>query len=212
MTTTALLLVAFMLVAAVVDWFAVAARNRPVEYVAKPATMALLIGVALALEPASTGARAWFVAALTLGLAGDALLMLPDQRRFFIGGLAAFLVGHLAFVAGLFTAGVEGPGLLVGLAVVVVAVATVGRQVYRSVARERPELLGPVAAYIAVISLMVLAAFGTRSGLAIVGALSFYASDALVAFNRFGASRAWMPVTIMVTYHLGQLGLVLSLV
>jgi hypothetical protein len=45
-----------------------------------------------------------------------------------------------------------------------------------------------------------------------VGASLFFASDSLIAWNRFVRPRAWAPVAIMVTYHLGQAGLVTSLV
>ena len=50
----------------------------------------------------------------------------------------------------------------------------------------------------------------TRS--AIVGAGLFYVSDALIAWNRFVAETRHGRVAIMVTYHLAQVGLVLSLV
>jgi uncharacterized membrane protein YhhN len=44
-----------------------------------------------------------------------------------------------------------------------------------------------------------------------VGAVLFYASDALIAWNRFVQPRPWMPLAIIVTYHVGQAALVLSL-
>ncbi|MEJ7584733.1 MAG: hypothetical protein WKF43_11780 [Acidimicrobiales bacterium] len=48
------LLLAGTLVAAGANWVAVATGNRRLEYIAKPATMVLLIGVALSIErPAS---------------------------------------------------------------------------------------------------------------------------------------------------------------
>ena len=50
-----------------------------------------------------------------------------------------------------------------------------------------------------------------RDRLAAAGALSFYASDALIGFNRFVGSAPWMPLAIIATYHLGQMGLVTSL-
>jgi hypothetical protein len=37
------------------------------------------------------------------------------------------------------------------------------------------------------------------------------ASDSLIAWNRFVKPLSWAPVVIMVTYHMGQTGLVLSL-
>ena len=96
-----------------------------------------------------------------------------------------------------------------GLAVVVVAIATVGRRVVTGVAAgDHQELVGPVIAYLVVISAMVVSACGTTAAWAIVGALLFYASDATLAWNRFLEQRRFGPLAVMVTYHLGQAGLV----
>jgi hypothetical protein len=40
----------------------------------------------------------------------------------------------------------------------------------------------------------------------------FVASDSVLGWRQFVGSSRWMPVTIMVTYHLGQAGLVASLI
>jgi uncharacterized membrane protein YhhN len=210
MTGVAFLLLAFAGVAAVGDWFAVARETKALEYLCKPLTMVLLIGAALALDPADPTVRTWFVIALALSLAGDVFLMLP--RDLFVFGLAAFLLGHLAYVVGMHVDGVSGGRFLVGIVVVVVAVLVIGTRILRGVrAGPEPALAGPVVAYMSVISLMVASAIGTGNGAAIVGASSFYASDALIAWNRFLAELRHGHVAIMVTYHLGQLGLVLSL-
>jgi len=37
------------------------------------------------------------------------------------------------------------------------------------------------------------------------------ASDSVLGWRQFVADARWMPVTIMITYHLGQAGLVASL-
>jgi uncharacterized membrane protein YhhN len=68
-----------------------------------------------------------------------------------------------------------------------------------------------VLAYMAVISLMVVSAIGTGHPAAIVGAGLFYASDSLIAWNRFLRASRRGQVAVMVTYHLAQVGLVLSL-
>jgi uncharacterized membrane protein YhhN len=78
-------------------------------------------------------------------------------------------------------------------------------------AGDEPELAGPVVAYMLVISAMVATAVGTGHAAAIAGAASFYASDALIAWNRFLRATRHARVVIMVTYHLAQVGLVLSL-
>ena len=209
MNGAALLLLALGMAAALANWIAVGRGAKALEYVAKPLTLALFIGAALALDPADDTVRAWFVLALVLCLVGDIVLMLP--RDLFVFGLAAFLLGHLAYVVGLQLDGQSGRWFVAGLAVVLVGVVVVGVRVVRAVRADGPAMVGPVTAYMAVISLMVACAFGTGDGFAIAGALLFYGSDALIAWNRFVRPAAWAGVVIMVTYHLGQLGLVLSL-
>ncbi len=210
MTGPAFLLLAFAVVAAVGNWLAVAHRNKPVEYLTKPLATALLVGVALALDPREPSMRAWFVAALVLSLLGDVALMVP--RELFVFGLGAFLLGHVAYVAGMHVDGVDGTRFLVGVALAAVAMAVVGTVVLRSVrAGGDPGLAGPVVAYMVVISAMVASAIGVGRPVMVLGAASFYVSDALIAWNRFVRALSWAPVAIMVTYHLAQVCLVLSL-
>ena len=184
--------------------------SQRVEYVAKPATMVLLIAVAVMLDPADGGSRAWFVLGLLLCLAGDVLLMLPSDR--FLHGLAAFLAGHVAYIVGFWARGVQLWALLLGVLVVAVTVAVVARPIVEAVQRdEDPELVGPVLAYIGVISAMVVLAIGTTVAIAIMGGLLFYASDALLAWNRFVRPLPHGRLLVMITYHLAQAALVLSL-
>jgi len=193
-----------------VDWYAVGSGRRRLELVAKPLALVALIAVALALDPADPTVRAWFVGALVFCLAGDVFLL--DGDRWFVPGLAAFLVGHLGYVVGFWVAGVALPGAAVGAAVIAIAVATVGRPVVAAVrSGDEPQLAAPVTAYITVISLMVISAFGTGHPLAAAGASLFFLSDAVLAWNRFVQERRFGPLAIIVTYHLGQIGLVLSL-
>jgi alkenylglycerophosphocholine hydrolase len=102
--------------------------------------------------------------------------------------------------------------LLIGLVIVAVAVVVLGRRIVAGVAEgSEPELVVPVAAYIGAISLMVASAIGTTVALAIVGASLFYVSDALIAWTRFIKDLKWGRLSIIVTYHLAQFALVLSL-
>lgn len=211
MTAQAFLLLSMTLVVAFVDWVAVANDHRRVEYVCKPLTMVLLIATALALDVSSTSVLVAFVTALVFSLVGDVFLMVPGER-WFVFGLGAFLVGHLAYVVGLWCQGVTLGAFVVGLAIVAVAMLVLGLRIVRAVRRgDEPELLVPVAAYIGVISLMVASAIGTKAVFAIAGATLFYCSDALIAWTKFVKDYPWGRVAVMVTYHLGQIGLVLSL-
>ena len=209
-TGVAWLLLGVAAAVAVANWVAVDQGSKPLEYVTKPAVMVALLGVALALDPETSSTRAWFVAGLAFSLAGDVFLMLP--RDLFVPGLASFLVAHVCYVAGFLTEDLTGAGWVAGDVVVAVALATLGRRVLAAVrSGDEPGLTPPVAAYMVVISAMLAAAFATGDPRAIAGAALFYGSDSLIAWNRFVEPLAWAPVAIMVTYHLGQALLVLSL-
>jgi uncharacterized membrane protein YhhN len=196
-------------VAAVVDWVAVGTGRRRLEWAAKPATVAQLVAVAATVDPASGVARAWFVAALLASLAGDVLLMLPGDR--FEAGLVAFLVAHLAYVAGFLADEHHVVPLLAGLVVVGAALGTAGRVVVRAAGRRSARLVGPVAAYAAVLSAMVVAGWSTGEAAALVGTSLFLASDGLLAWGRFVAPAPGGRVAVHATYHAAQAALVLSL-
>ncbi len=211
MTALAGALVAATLVVAVFDWFAVARDEQRLEFVMKPLTMVVLIAAALALDDVDGTARTWFVVALVFSLAGDVFLMVP--RDLFVPGLASFLVGHLAYIVGLRSFETSTGGLVIGLVVVLLAIPVLGLRIAKAVrSSDEPELLAPVIAYMAVISVMVVSASSTGNPVAIAGAVSFYASDALIAWTRFITDFRWGRTAVMVTYHLAQVGLVLSLV
>jgi uncharacterized membrane protein YhhN len=209
-TAAAAVLLGLTLAAAVIDWIAVRHGHQAMVYVFKPLTLVLLTATALALDPDDPTVRTWFVVALVMSLAGDIFLMLPGDL--FVPGLGSFLLAHVAYVVGLAVAGLELSGIGVGLALVAVAMRFVGMPIVAGAARSEPALRPPVFAYMLVISAMLVCAFGTWMPLAIVGALLFYGSDALIGWGRFVEARPWGDLAVMVTYHLGQIFLVLSLV
>jgi uncharacterized membrane protein YhhN len=209
LTTPAVVLLVVAALFAVGDWVARGRHDVRLEYVCKPATLVALIATAVAMSPAhDAGARRdWFVVALACSLVGDVLLMLRTDR--FVAGLAAFLVGHLCYVAGFWTHA-PGAGALAVAAVVVVAVVPVAARILGTL-RHRRQLAVPVALYMVVISVMLATALATGNVLAGVGAVLFVTSDAMIAWNRFVRPFRAAELGIMVTYHLGQAGLVLSL-
>ena len=82
---------------------------------------------------------------------------------------------------------------------------------------DEPELVGPVTAYMLVISAMVACAIGAGHPIGILGAVLFYASDSLIAWNRLVSPDQSGPTSrprlaIITTYHVAQLGFVLSLI
>lgn len=210
MTTAAAVALVAAAVVAPVDWWSRAARRPAVEWVAKPLVTALVVVAALLLDPASSAMRAWFVAGFVLCLAGDVALMLPRER--FVEGLGAFLLGHLAFVAGFWAGGFDALGAGAALVVVaVVALVVAGRPVLAGARRADRRLGGPVAAYLLVIAAMAAAAGFHGDAWGIAGAVAFLVSDALLGWNKFVRPVAWAPVAVMVTYHAALAGLLLSL-
>jgi uncharacterized membrane protein YhhN len=125
--------------------------------------------------------------------------------------LSSFLLAHVAYVVGFAVAGFDTGTALIGLAVVAVAAGTVGVRIIGTVRSAHAALFPPVVVYMTVISAMVLVAFGSKEPVAIAGALLFYCSDSLIAWDRFVAPKRWARPAIMATYHLAQAALVLSL-
>lgn len=195
---------------AVVDWVAVARRPSAIETVAKPLVLVALIVAALVLDPTDDAMRAWFVVALVLSLAGDVFL-LPRVDRF-VAGLGAFLLAHLAYVVGFAVGGVTVAVMPVAaLAVALVAAPLGQRLVAGARASGQGAVVGPVIAYVTVISLMVVAAVASGNVVAMAGALAFMASDAVIGWSRFVRPFVGAPLVIMTTYHVGQALLVVSL-
>ncbi len=202
------------LLLALLDWLAVHFGWRRIGYLTKPAVMLALIGW-LASMGAIHGALIWFLIALVFSLLGDVFLMLPREQ--FLAGLVAFLLAHLAYVIGLNPAPppVNLPALLVAL-----MVGVTGGHLFRTIAaRVPPKMRKPMLAYAGVISLMLLSAFLTlirpdwnpQAGLEVsLGAFLFFLSDTLLAWDRFVRPLKHARLKVRVTYHLGQILLILG--
>ena len=178
----------------------------------KPLTMAIaIVWVAAGARPQGTSGlsdakdRAWLLAALACSLAGDAFLMFED---WFIPGLVAFLLAHLAYIA-LFRRGqpwfARRGALLATLAI--------GGAMYTFLWQGGlpAALRGPVAAYVLVIALMAAQAWGRASVLrepaalqVAVGTGFFMLSDALLATSRFVQPLPLAQLWVLATYYVAQ--------
>lgn len=189
---------------ALVDWYAVARDDRRTETWAKPAVLVSLIAAAVVLGATDSTAGLWLLVALVLGLAGDVFLLGSSDSRFRLG-LAAFLVGHLAYVVCFAEIGLDPPRWAWVAWVVLMSCLLVTRHVAAATyMRGGPALAVPVALYTVVIGAMVILAFDTGEGLIAAGATVFAASDSLLAVDRFVRPRPWARFVVMVTYHVGQ--------
>jgi len=215
------------LILAGVDWLAVARSRKRLEYVFKPATLlTVIVGAGLLTGgPHDAWQARFFLPGLVFSLVGDVFLMLPgveagSPRSYFLPGLVAFLLAHLCYITGLNPTLPPRPAL-----VLLVVVAVIGLTLYRSIAaglrrRGRTALLVPVALYSLVLSLMLLSAWATlfrpewtplRRGLVVVGGTLFFASDTMLAWDRFITPSTSARLRVIVTYHLGQVALAASI-
>jgi uncharacterized membrane protein YhhN len=194
---------------AIGNWISRVNGSSALEYATKPTVTALLAVAALTLDPYDGATRAWFVVALLLSLAGDVFLMLPQEQ--FVAGLASFLLAHVAYIVGFLVGGVHAGAAAIGAVLVLFTLGPLAAVIVLAARDREPDLAPAVAVYIVVIATMVVCAIGSTRGFAIAGAALFAASDATIAITRFVRTFAWAPLLIMVTYHLGQTGLVLSL-
>ncbi len=159
-----------------------------------------------------TAALSPFAVAVMIGLllclAGDVCLAIPGQTAFRIG-LAAFLLGHVGYIAAFVMT--ARPGLTMwAAAMLAVPVSTL---VYRRLLPYLNGMRRPVMGYVVVITLMVIAAgalFGVESLslggrlLILNGALAFYISDLFVARQRFVHQTFYNRLIGLPLYYLGQ--------
>ncbi len=199
-------------VVAMVDWWAVATDRREVERVAKPLTMALLVGLAATTGDAAGDVRAGLVIGACLGLVGDVAL-LGDGEAAFMSGLGAFALGHVSYSIAALLVGFEPGWAVPGLVFVTLLLGYrfVGRTLPGALRHGGSVLAGAVVFYALVISAMVITAWATTSWLAALGAMSFAISDWVLGYQRFVAPLPGRRLSVIIPYHVGQAVLILGL-
>ncbi len=200
---TPLLFICIALLIALVDWWSVATDRAAIEALAKPLVMVALILAAFGTDQPDS-VRWLIVGGLTFGLVGD-ILLLPRLDNF-IGGLAAFLIGHALYVAAFVAIG--STPLLLGIGVLTAGLIGwyIGRPIVAAV--NGTKLALPVVLYFVTISAMVVAGIGTGVSQLAAGAVVFAMSDGLLGTDRFVDERNDRRVWVHVLYHLGQIGIV----
>ena len=151
---------------------------------------------------------------LVFCLGGDVFLALPQERMFLLG-LVSFLLGHVCYVLGFFYVAGLNPWTWGGVA----ASLAVSGLVFIWLRPHLGSMLGPVIAYIVVITVMVIGAFtvfgtaelnSTGRVMVLLGAVSFYLSDLFVARDRFLKAEFANRLLGLPLYYAGQFLLAFS--
>lgn len=184
-------------------------------YVAPAAVAKFIASSAFVTLAIRQGALAsWYgrlvLAGLCLSWCGD-LFLVGSSQPFFLAGLVAFLLAHVAYSAAFLR---HGFGRL-ALVAASILIGVIAMLVWGWLGPQTPaDLSLPVRAYITVISLMVIFAFGTRgaggSWLIPAGASLFFLSDLSVAALRLVGTGYPTYALGLPAYYAAQVCLALS--
>ena len=149
-----------------------------------------------------------FLFGLVFSLIGDVLLIGND---FFIYGLGAFLIAQLAYTFAFFRSNYGQKGLIQKKPILAGLIFTYTAAIIYFLKDSVGELLPAIVVYATVISLMLIAAINRKGvskkesfALVTIGAISFVASDTLLAINKFYDSFFLANTAVMLTYGIAQ--------
>jgi uncharacterized membrane protein YhhN len=207
-------------IAALADWFAVGLGRRRIEVISKPTTLLLLIlWFVLSIGGEPGGMAVWIALGLGFSLLGDVFLL--RSEKWFIYGLVAFLFAQVCYAIGLNAEGLVLSGRSAAAAVAIAALAILIFSRIRAGLRRsgKEKMIAPVAVYVLAIGVMLWSAAcaplrpgwpGLAAALIAVGGALFFASDGILAWDRFVKSFPAARLLTMVTYHLAQYGLAIG--
>lgn len=179
-----------------------------------PASLLFIAAAALQSHPLPQY-YGWVLAGLVFCLGGDVCLALP-QRPAFVAGLVSFLMGHVMYVV----AFAQISPLQLWLSPETILVVIVSTGVFLWLRPHLGRMTGPVAAYVLIISLMLIGALGVfRAGglraegqwLVLIGAGLFYVSDLFVARQRFVTESFLNRAMGLPLYYAGQFMIAFSI-
>ncbi|TXK85255.1 lysoplasmalogenase [Paenibacillus sp. N3.4] len=184
--------------------FALAGENMTMRWILKPGTIILMILLAATIRNVAKTYKNLIIAGLFLSAIGDSFLLLSG-KQWFTFGLVAFLIAHLVYVAAFVTRWRFSPFHLLALIPIATYSFLLLNRLHAGIlAGGNSGLWIPVLVYVVVISIMIWSAVISRSWIAIVGAILFFMSDSLLAWNMFVMSVSWAGYGVMISYYLAQ--------
>ncbi|MFD0698047.1 lysoplasmalogenase [Paenibacillus sp. GCM10027628] len=198
------ILIAAIVISALGYLGALAGDELVLRWILKPGTILLIILYASIATKGFSAYKRIVIAGLLVSAAGDALLLMNGSKWFMLG-VFVFLVAHLFYICAFFLRwrytvlhllylipiGIYAFLLLQGLHSGMLAKGAIG-------------LWMPIVVYVIIISCMIWSAIISRNGIAITGAILFFLSDSLLAWNMFVTPMAWAGYGVMITYYTAQ--------
>lgn len=165
-------------------------------------SMILIVAVG---SPSLDGYALFVILGLIASWFGDVALSFTGRRSFLVG-LIAFAGAHALYTMGFFA---RSSMDILSIAVAGVVMAMTAVAILTWLSPHLPEeMKTPVTMYLGVISVMVVAAFGTSGTLADpripIAAVLFVISDVLVARQQFVVQDSWNRIVGLPTYYFAQ--------
>jgi uncharacterized membrane protein YhhN len=180
--------------------------SRSGEWLAKPIASAAFVWLGVQSGALATPYGRLVLLGLALCMLGDLLLIPRERSAVFRAGIFAFLAGHVAYSAAFVTRPLAAAGLVPGGLLLAALIWGVLRWLRPSLPGD---MVNAVRVYMVVIGVMSALACGvTAAGgpaAVAVGALTFTASDVLVARNRFMRREFVNRAVGLPLYYGGQL-------
>ena len=218
MTLSLAVVIPVFLASALVAVYASEKGHRILFVVAKPLTTVLLLFIAG--RPESRLCQLIELGIL-LSVVGDVALLSAAKKAFLLG-LGFFLGAHVSYTVAFFGAA-GAPSGSVRVLVCAGAMGIISTLLLRKLWAGAAGLRGPLVAYTAAISAMVVSAVAAAGGapsslgasspawaFGVVGAVLFYCSDSSLALDRFHRPIKHAPILTLGIYWLGQLGIALT--
>lgn len=194
------------------DLFAVYSGYENLRSISKPLLMPVLIADFIFSTKAFVSSlKKWVVLALVFSWLGDVLLMFDlMNNNFFIFGLIAFLIAHIFYIV-FYERITRLENLRKNYWLFIPVLIYYSILIY-VLSPHLGEMKLPVRIYGVVISYMLIQALQVAriknkqaSGMMIIGAILFIASDSILAINKFYSPFETAGIAIMATYGIAQL-------
>ncbi|WP_448550287.1 lysoplasmalogenase [Thalassotalea fusca] len=202
-------LISLFLVLSTIYLFSLTHAPYSGQFLLKVAPILLL--VAMAYNQLAGKTRTLMVGALIASGFGDVFLALTFANSF-IFGLGAFLIAQIIYSVTFIQHRLSSP-ISIGRKIIALVIALYSVYMASYILPATGDLFIPVTIYLTVITVMALSALlGNLHLSAVIGAISFVASDSALSLSLFKTPLPYSDWVVMFTYYAAQLAILLGMI